>query len=176
MTQVVDISQGVDSLLDELCALFDEELERQENVLAVCRGQAEAARAHDIPALEARTRALDVLMDEAVAAELRRNEVVRRIVGHTALPRERQTLSGLIAIAPKPWQSHMASFQNRLPEILAETRRTVAENTRFFSHSLRIFGGVLRGISGEPEIGTYDCGGRGPGHALPHSTIVNARG
>ncbi len=34
--------------LDELCALFDEELERQEIVLANCRAQGEAARLHDL--------------------------------------------------------------------------------------------------------------------------------
>ncbi len=176
MTQTADISHGLDSLLDDLCALFDEELERQANVLAVCRAQAEAARAHDLAALEARTRALDILMDEAAAAEQLRNRLLLQIVGRTGLSRDRQTLSGLIAIAPGPWNVRMASFQAGLRDAAAETRQTVAANTRLFGRSLRIFGAVLRGLSGEPELGTYDCGGRGPAQTLPHSTLVNARG
>ena len=39
------------ALLDKLCDLFDDELERQETILSLCRSQTEAARAHDVDRL-----------------------------------------------------------------------------------------------------------------------------
>lgn len=141
-------------LLDTLVACFDEELERQENVLRICRAQGEAARNHDVEALQARTEALTELFEEASAAEERRVPVLAAIVEYYELTPEKQTLSGLIEHVPEPWNHRLAEFQTTLRRVLMETKAEVRRNARYMRRSLKTIDNaldLLTGVdSGEP--------------------------
>ena len=128
----------IENLLDRLCEHFDEELERQQNMLAVCRALGRAARAQDHEYLEAKTAALHVLIHHTVTAEQTRIVLVREVVAHYQLPEGRQTLSGLIAAVPDPWQLRMREFQTAMKETLESTRTLVRENNRVLRRSLYI--------------------------------------
>ena len=125
-------------ILEHLCAYCDEEAERQETVLSVCRAQLEAARAHDLELLEAKTAALLLLVREAAESEKQRLALVKAVVDHYGLPVERQTLTSLIQIVPLPWSARLAEFQTRLRATVAEARKTSRETHRIARKSLRI--------------------------------------
>jgi hypothetical protein len=169
------IAQSLEALSD----LFDEELERQENALSICVSQGQAARAHDIEYLEARTEALSLLIQEAADAEKTRIELVRRIVAHYDLPPERQTLSELIRIAPDPWASRFRDFQARIASVLLNTRSVVRENNRLMRRSLRVVNEAMNVLA--PVVngaaGGYTVRGNpaGSGCAPVHGA-VDARG
>ena len=149
------------STLSALCDFFDDELERQENVLAVCIAQGQAARAHDLDALEAKTAALNLLLSEFVEAERERLRLVQQIVEEYELPERRQTLSDVIALAPEPWKSRMQDFQERMQKTLRETRSEVLSNDRIMRGSLTIVDEALASlVSCVPEsLGNYDARG-----------------
>lgn len=168
---------GLDESLGRLCVLFDEELERQQNVLAVCLAQGEAARVHDVAAIEARTKALWLLVEDAKEAEGERIAVLRRVVGHTGLPGESQTLSDLILAAPEPWKGRMAAFQNRIKEILGKTQAATRENANRMRGSLRIINGSVRILaSGGPASETYAADGKGPVEGVRTRALLDAQG
>ena len=62
--------------LEALCNHFDLERERQETMLSLCEAQGRAARAHDLETLEARTEALNLLIEEGVEAEAIRHALL----------------------------------------------------------------------------------------------------
>ena len=123
--------------MDELCAIFDAEAERQETLLTAMRAQAEAARSRAVALLEERTLAVSLLIEETIAAETRRLESVRSVVTHLGLPAEDLTLSRLIAVVPQPWKRRMAEFQDRIRTTLEETRGVVRENKAFLRRTAR---------------------------------------
>lgn len=129
--------------LDTLCDLLDDELERQENVLAITEAQGQAARAHDVEHLEAKTAALTACIDEGVQAEIKRLETLRVIVDTLGLPEEQQTLTHLIGAVSDPWSRRLAEFQARMQEIIAQTRGAVRENNRVMRGSLRVINGTM---------------------------------
>lgn len=165
-------------LLEQLSNLFDDELERQELVLAVCCAQGEAARAHDANALEARTRSLATLMDDALGAERRRVGLLRDIVEHFSLPVELQTLSDLIRVVPEPWHRRMKEFQERIRATLAQTRSIVRENAAYMRRSLKSFNHTLDGLTGEPTTpaGSYTAEGDTPVRETGTPAVIDARG
>lgn len=168
---------GFEALLERLCRLFDDELERQENVLALCRAQGEAVRAHDVEAMEGRTRALVVLVEDAKKAERERIEILRRVVEVTGLPEDRQTLSDLISAVPGPWNDRMAEFQSRIRRTLGDTRAVARENAALMRHSLRVVNRSVRTATGADAVTeTYDAEGRGPFLAGRAPAVLDAQG
>jgi len=163
-------------LLESLCALFDEELERQETLLALTKAQGEAAIARDTAVLEARTTAIRNLVAEALRAEPVRLELVGAIVEAYALPEQQQTLSGLIAAAEDPWKSRLRWHQERLQSVLAETQATVRSNHRVISRLSRGAATLLRLFTGDAESQVY--GARGSVCAELHAAprLVNQAG
>jgi len=151
----------MDALLEELCNLFDDELERQENVLAVCRAQYNAARAHDFEYLEAKTAALVVLLRDGTQAARKRHGALREIVDHYGLPVERQTLTDLIAVVPDPWHRRLLEFQHRFREVLEAIREVVRQSGRFMRRSLSILDECLGALEqcSEAAPGAYDADG-----------------
>lgn len=125
-------------LLEALCRYLEDEIERQENVLAIARAQGEAARNHDLELLEARSAALAAQIREVVAAEKERLALVHCIVGVLELPHERQTLSALIAIAPEPLATRMREAQTRLRTLLQEIQELTQRNQQLMRRSLRV--------------------------------------
>lgn len=123
--------------LDQFCTLLEEEAERQEHLSMLVRAQGEAAQAHDIEALTARTHAVAALVQETASAQRARIEVLSPIVDALDLPIPRQSLSGLIAAAPEPWQSRMRDSQERLQSAITCARHGARANQRQFRQRLQ---------------------------------------
>lgn len=138
---------SIEDLLNHLCEHFDDELERQQNVLVVCRAMGQGARAQDHEYLEAKTAALHVLLRQAVSAEQVRLTLVQAVVDHYQIPAQRQTLSGLIASVPEPWQQRMQEFQVLMRATLESTRRLVRENNRVLRRSLYVVNQTLAAMA-----------------------------
>ena len=151
----------LDSFLHDLCDLFDEELERQNLVLVACQAQGEAARAHDLEYLEARTASLTILMEESFKAEEARLKLLRKVVEQLGLNAERQTLSDLISAAPEPWRLRMAGFQSDIRSTLAKIRTAVRSNSRYMRSTLRRVNKTVDTFTGTPHEynGSYDAAG-----------------
>lgn len=164
--------------LDSLCSLLDEEIERQENVLAVVRGQGDAARGGDIETLEARTEALTLLIAEGIDAEGRRVAVLREIVAGYALPVDEQTLSHLIARTPDPWKRRLTGFQSRLRALVAETQEALRANERMVRRGLRIVNGAIEVLGEQLGSGRPAYGAQGTGQApgAPRPALIDQRG
>ena len=169
---------SIEELLDSLCEHFDDELERQQNVLAVCRALGQGARVQDHEYLEAKTAALHVLLRQAMTAEQVRLALVGELVAHYELPVERQTLSGLIAVAPAPWQSRMQEFQVLMRATLETTRRLVRENNRVLRRSLYVVNQTLATMAlCEPNgSSAYNGSGGEVVRAQPVPALVDQRG
>ena len=140
-------SLSINHLLDQLCDHFDEELERQQNVLVVCRALGRGARAHDYEYLEAKTGALNVLLRQAITAEQKRLTLVHRVVEYYHLAEADQTLSGLIRVVPEPWRLRMQEFQVLMRATLESTRRLVRENNRVMRRSLQVLNDTLSALA-----------------------------
>lgn len=150
--------------LDAICETFQDDLDRQEDLLALCKAQGRAALDHDVELLEARTEAINVLLADAVAAEARRVEIAGKLVAHFGLPVEKQTLSGLIEAAPAPWSRRMEEFQQRMRAVLSETRGVIRANNQAMRRSAKIVGEALdvlvQCVPG--SHGQYDAKGAAP--------------
>ncbi len=169
---------SIEDLLEHLCEHFDDELERQQNVLVVCRAMGQGARAQDHEYLEAKTAALHVLLRQAIAAEQVRLALVRAVVEHYALPADAQTLSGLIAAVPEPWHQRMQEFQVLMRATLETTRRLVRENNRVLRRSLYVVNQTLAAMAlCEPgAAGAYDGTGGEIVRVQSMPALVDQRG
>lgn len=130
-------SESVEDLLERLCDLFAEETERQENVLAICGSQGEAARAHDHEYLENLTQSLVVLLDDAAKAQHARIEVLDKVVKQLNLAPQQQSLSHLIQVAPEPWRRLLSEFQTGIKGTLEATKAVVRANASLMRRHLR---------------------------------------
>jgi len=168
----------IEQLLDMLCEHFDDELERQQNVLVVCRALGRGARTNDHEYMEAKTAALHVLLRQAMAAEQVRLALVRGVVDHFQLEESDQTLSGLIAAAPEPWRQRMQEFQVLMRATLESTRRLVRENSRVLRRSLYVVNQTLAAMAlCEPEpAGAYNGQGGESARAHAAPALVDQRG
>lgn len=174
----IDTEISIGSLLDALCEYFDDELERQQNVLVVCRALGRAARSQDTEYLEAKTEALQLLLREAVEAEKKRLELVAEVVDWYQLPREQQTLSGLIAQVPMPWEQRMREFQVLMRATLESTRRLVRENNQVMRRSLSVLNQTLSAMAlCQPEShGHYNEQGGDISRMKSTPTLIDQRG
>jgi hypothetical protein len=172
------VDPAIARVLEQLCEHFDDELERQQNVLVVCRALGQGARAHDHEYLEAKTAALHVLLRQAVAAEQVRLALVRRVVDHFELSESQQTLSGLIAAVPEPWCQRMQEFQVLMRATLESTRRLVRENNRVMRRALTVLNETMNALAlCEPEHpGSYDGQGEGRGRTRTAPALIDHRG
>ena len=173
-----DAEISIGSLLDALCDYFDDELERQQNVLVVCRALGQAARAQDTEYMEAKTEALQLLLRDAVEAEKKRLELVSEVVDWYQLPREQQTLSGLIAQVPMPWEQRMREFQVLMRATLESTRRLVRENNQVMRRSLSVLNQTLSAMAlcQPASQGNYNEQGGGTARMKSTPTLIDQRG
>jgi len=162
--------------LAALCDLFEEELERQENLLALTKAQAAAAAARDVEALQARTRAIELLVVAAAEQEPARLRLVREIVDEYRLDPEQQTLSGLLQVAAEPWQARLAWLQRRLREVVSETQRHVTNNRRRISRMRQRNDALLRQMTGAPASGGYSEQGQNSAMDTGRPRLVNQVG
>ena len=172
----------MNELFDTLCSMLDDELERQENILAICRAQAEAARAYDVEHLEARTAALLPLLRDAALAEPLRSRLLDQIALNdlnvqTPEP-GRPTLREVAEIAPEPWMSRLRHYQWRLREVLDETRAVVQANATALRTSLRVVGQALKAVdqTGAPASPGYSADGFEPASGIAQPALMDQRG
>ncbi|GMV99807.1 MAG: hypothetical protein AMXMBFR84_09460 [Candidatus Hydrogenedentota bacterium] len=164
-------------LLESLCQVLDEELERQENVREICRSQHHALVAHDIESVEARTQGLEQLIRDAVAAEHRRLEVVRAIVPLLGMMPESATMTNLIAAAPQPWSDRLAYFQTALKNTVEETRRFVRASAQVSRRTLRALSHCMETLQRSDTAGSaYDRQGNGPAARSAAPALLDHRG
>lgn len=141
-------SDEVTAWLEALCDVFQDDLDRQEDLLALCKAQARAALEHDVELLEARTEAITALLRGAVETEQRRIALSGRLVAALGLAPEAQSLSGLIAVSPSPWRERLAEFQARMRGVLAETRAVTEASGRVMRRSAAVVGEALEALAG----------------------------
>lgn len=164
--------------LDALCANLEQELERQETVLSLTRAQGEAAKAHELDALEARTRALIVLMEDSFLAEKDRHAILEGLLPILPQDRDKQTLSELIRLSADPWSRRLGEFQVRLKEVLVGTQAVVRENAVYMRRALRVLNSTFRafnGTDGAPR-GGYDAEGLEPSEVPNFQSMLDAQG
>lgn len=142
-------SESIENFLERLCELFDDELERQENVLAICHSQGEAARAHDREFLDSRTESLVVLLEDADKAQEARFALLAKVVKGLELSPEKQSLSHLIEVVPEPWRRRMSEFQASIQATLKCTKETVRANAAMMRRNLRVIENSLDIVKGE---------------------------
>lgn len=164
--------------LEIFCTIVEEEAERQENVLAVCRGQREAILAHDVASIEAKTTALEILIQDAIRAEGDRLRALRRVAEQLGFRHEPHTMTELRAVVPEPWRSRLGDAQRRLQSATGEIRGLVRSSARVLRLSLRIVGrclGALDQCVGAAN-GTYDY--RGTESSVPAllPTLLDQKG
>ncbi len=173
-----DPGTTIGTLLDNLCEYFDDELERQQNVLIVCRAIGQAARSQDLEYLEAKTEALQLLVQQAVAAEATRLVLVADVVAWYQLPEAEQTLTGLIARVPMPWEQRMREFQVLMRATLESTRRLVRENNMVLRRSMGIANKTLTAMAlCQPDShGQYNDQGSDTTRLRSTPTLIDQRG
>ena len=169
----------MEKTLDILCDVLDDELERQETVLAVCRKKQAAIRAMDIAALEVRTEALESIVRETINAEHDRHKVLRDVVDALGLPAEKHTLSELINAIDEPWKGRLRLIQQRLRDTIMETRRV----TRAYSRDLRRYRKLstdrmqsLGFPHNDALAGGYNASGNAPLSRGASPAMVNQKG
>ncbi len=169
----------MNTLLDRLCDVLDEELVRQETVLAICRSKHDAIRSFDVEALEARTGALESVLQETFEAETERHGMLRQAIDELGLPQEEETLTDLIGTVQEPWKSRLEHFQRRLKETLETTQAVTRAYTRELRQHMQLSGNqfVRLGLASEDrKAGIYGPGGDRPGALGASSALVDQRG
>lgn len=164
--------------LDALCRAFDEEFERQELVLANCIAQGQAARAHHLEDLEARTQSLTFLMEDTLRAETGRLAAQQEVVEYFEIPVEGQTLTGLIDVVPEPWKHRLSEFQINIRKTLKKIETAVHENAAFMRGSLRVVNSSLDLVAypeAVPAI-AYTGEGRQPDSTHRSPALIDAQG
>ena len=163
--------------LDTLCKVFEEELERQENVLRLCALQEQAVLARDTVALNARTEALNLLLRETALAEPARIEAAQAAIDALQLPEDAHTLTGLIAAAPAPVRGRLARLQADLQRVITEASLIVRRNNRVLRRLLSKTNNTIAVLSGVPEAaGGYTTAGRREAASLSHVALINQAG
>ncbi len=135
--------------LEKLCGVFEDELERQENVLRLCLLQEEAVMQRDSARLTTHTQALNLLLNETAAAEAERLRIAREAVASLGLEEGHQSLSGVIAHAPEPWRARLADIQSQLKAVMGEASVVVRRNNRLMRRMLSTSSDTLRKLAGD---------------------------
>ncbi|MDQ1257781.1 MAG: Flagellar protein FlgN [Candidatus Hydrogenedentes bacterium] len=127
-----------EQLLERLCNHLADEFEHQQIALALCRAQGEALRAHDTEYLEAKTEALNALVNDRAEAESLRNTLVRAVASSLGLPASQSTLTALAEAVSEPWKSRLQEAQMQIRKVVSETRAVVRSNAGIVRASIRV--------------------------------------
>jgi uncharacterized protein YigA (DUF484 family) len=165
-----------EALLDRLCVYFDAELERQENVLAICRAHGDAAKALDVDVIDKRTEALALVLAEAARAERERIEIVRALTESISDEPQAWSLSALIATVPNPWRRRLAEAQVRIRETVAESQTTIASNAYVMRRALRTVNGAIDTVLGPANAASYTPAGESPETQTRQAALLNTQG
>ena len=164
--------------LQHLCEVFEDELERQENVLRLCTLQEEAIRQRQPELLAARTQALNAVLYETAYAEQARLAAAYEAVCELQLQAEVQSLSGVIAASPEPWRSRLADVQRRLREVMHTSALIVRKNNRLLRCLMQTTQGTLRALgAGSAESAGYTVQGyNAHSHGAADVRLLNRAG
>lgn len=168
----------MDTHLSRLCSALEDELERQETILSLCRSQEKGLRGGDASYLEARTNGLNVLLREAAEAEPARNALVRACAVELGLPAGDATLSALALAAGPPWADRLADLQRRLRRTLLEAREAVRLNAQLARRSLRRVNACMDLITrgDEPPQAGYSPAGMEASNRAEGARMIDHRG
>lgn len=168
---------AVEALLDELCSILHEELEQQENLLAVSTAQRAAIVARDAVEVELRAAAMQVIVRDVMQSEARRLAVVADLAADLQLS-PRATLSHLAAALPEPWRGRLTFLQGRLREVMEHTRQINRENAFLLRRSLRMVDQCLRFLQPDSTRPTahYTSNGQEPSAVRNAAAFVNQKG
>lgn len=158
------------SVFESLFASIEEEIGRQEKVLAATRAQGAAARNRDMKALEKQTAVLMALAQEAAHADTARTRLVRRILGAGA--HAGVTLSEVIPLAPEPFASHLRELRTRLQTLLIAIREETRANSVLMRLSLKVVGRAMMAV--EPYRQAWSAGYAANGQEPASSTLQPA--
>jgi len=163
--------------LEKLCALLDDELERQELMVALLQSQHDAILARDVDYLNTKTRAMEAVLKESAEAEKERHTVLRVIVDHYTLSVERQTLTELIRVTPDPFSRRLKDTQRRIQETMADAKRLTQENHRLLRASSSVVTSCLNRLFGNDlqEGREYTRKGQDSG-AFPAPALLDRQG
>lgn len=166
----------MNDLLEKLCDDLEDEIERQETFLAVCRSQLDAIGTRDLNAFEARTAALDILVREAAHAQAARSATIAKVAAQLQLPPEKRFLGGIIDAVPAPWDARFRDIQKRLRRAIEGTRRVVRLNSRTIRRSMDFGQRLLACIATTPNPQpAYSDRGAPPGLA-GGPAVIDQRG
>jgi hypothetical protein len=164
-------------VLERLCDVLVEELERQQLLLSLLESQRKAALSHDVALLDAKTQALENLLGDAKMFEGSRHKVVRQVVEMYALPPAQQTLSDLIRALPDPYSSRLRHFQIDFRSTLYAIRDLVRNNSLILNKSLRSVESFLAGLNRlEPSASHYSAAGKAHAQYALQPALLNQRG
>lgn len=169
---------AVNTDLEKLCQLLEDEIERQDTLLSVCRSQHEALLAQDLATLQARTDALEALIREAAQAHAVRSAVVRPILDRSGVTAANPCLSDLIGVAPPEWKPRLRDLQSRLKVSIATNRTVVRTNARMLRQSLNVTEQLLDAFQACSEglAGNYTEQGGGAAVRLIEPVVLDHRG
>jgi hypothetical protein len=149
--------------LARLCNLLDEEIERQENLLAICRAQQQALLAQDLDSMQARTAAMEAVARESAQAHVLRLEALRPLRESVEMAGDGFCLSDLIAVAPAGCRDRLREIQARLRGVVAENRNLIRSNARLLRTSMRLTEEVLNAFQNCAETLTRGYTEQGAG-------------
>jgi hypothetical protein len=162
--------------LENLCVVFEEELERQETVLRLCQLQETAIRGRDPQRLAELTASLNLVLQEAAAAEAGRHRAARAVVEGLGLDAAQHTLSAVVAAAPQPWQARLAELQARLREVMAASALATKQNGRVMRRLLSTCNETLRALQGGEASPGYSTAGAPLAPAHRSAALLNQAG
>jgi len=163
---------------ETLCDSLDHELERQENILEVCAATQRAAQANDVEYLEAKTLALLTLIQQSIQAETERRQLLAQIAHNLGVLNPEPTLSALIESAPEPWGERLRFYQNRLKQVITQTRPVVIANMAALRTALRVVRQCLHHLEPLAEVTAvgYGAGGGQPLHKQYRPSVIDHKG
>jgi hypothetical protein len=166
--------------LDLLIRHLEDEAERQETVVVLCREQMEAARTHDYERLIERTTALEILNRDALSAHGERTRLLADVVRVTGVTvdSENVRLADVAAGMPEPWRSRVMDLRNRIRTATSESAALVRSNSVWFRHALRVMAN-MRGVVSQfvqTQPGQYDARGLDAASGGLVPAVVDQRG
>ena len=170
----------MDHELDLLIRHLEDEAERQETVVLLCRDQIDAARNRDFDRLIERTTALEVLNRDAMSAQNERTRLLTdaaRAAGLAVDPASFR-LSDVASGLPEPWRSRLMDLRNRIRSATTESAALVRSNSVWFRHALRVMAN-MRGVVSQfiqSQPGQYDARGLDSASNAPVPVVVDQRG
>jgi hypothetical protein len=160
----------------ELCALLDEELERQENILFLMEAQNEALRVRDLATIDARTVALASLCADAGVAEAQRGEVSARIALQFSVPAS-GTLRQLAEAAPEPWRDRLMWYRTRLSDVLRKVSDAARQNALLIRTSIKNLDRIFQEMIGaDRACAGYTENGRGAPELCAATGFLDRKG